>query len=66
MIVRLSLSELQAAIAEWLQRRGATVTPENVQLRIVGNTGGIVEVTNATAVVIVERVVFPPTEGPYR
>lgn len=66
MIVRLSLPELQAAVAEWLQRRGATVTPEDVQLRIIGNNGGIVEVTNAEAVVIVERVVFPPAEGPYR
>ena len=66
MIVRLSLPELQAAVAEWLQRRGATVSPNNVHLRMLSSVGERLSVAGVTAVVEVDGVEIPPTEGPYR
>lgn len=67
MIVQLSLSQVQVAVADYLRKRGVIVDDaDRIQLEIVRHDGARISVVGATPVVIAYDVEFPPDDGPYR
>lgn len=66
MNMQLDASEVQAAVTEYLRRRGVVVgDTRQVQLEIVDPSGARMKILGCSAVVVVNNVKLPEG-GPYR
>lgn len=67
MIVQLSLSQVQVAVADYLRKRGVIVDDaDRIQLEIRDRSNARMGIAGCEAVVVAYDVSFPPDDGPYR